>query len=278
MILAIDTGLFAFQGWEETFDLAARAGFRYVEWSQRAEFKFDETPDAELERVGRLMGRAGLRLLGMIPMVRLASPLEEERKAAVEHWKRFIAITASLGARRIFGEMTGNPAFKAEADLCRRALARSLEELAPLLVSAGMTACFEPHPGDFCEDSDAAADLVRQLGLPSVRYLFCIPHSFVMGARPAPDMVRYAGSTIGHVHLADTHRPTRIIAPAEVRAHEHMIPGWGEVDFPAIVHALRAVDYGGFLTAVLFSHADDPLKAALATREYATGRLDLRLE
>jgi len=278
MTLSIDTGLPAYLGWEATFDLIARAGYRYVEWSQRGDFKFDEQTDAELERVGRQMQRAGLRLLGMIPMVRLASPLEEERLAAVGHWKRFIAITASLGARRIFGEMTGNPAFKTDAGLSRRALARSLETLAPVLEAAGMTASFEPHPGDFCENSDAAVDLVRGLGLPAVRYLFCIPHSFVMGSKPAPEMVRYAGPTIGHVHIADTHRSMRIIAPADVLAHEHMVPGWGEVDFPAIVEALRAAGYGGFLTAVLFSHPDDPLPAALAMKDYATSRLGLTLE
>jgi myo-inositol catabolism protein IolH len=278
MKLAVDTGVAAFQGWEETFDTLARAGFRYVEWSQRAEFKFDEVKDADLERVGRRMQGSGLRLLGMIPMVRLASPLEEERIAAVAHWKRFVPLTAQLGASRIFGEMTGNPAFKTQGDLCRRAFARSLEALAPVLESAHMTACFEPHPGDFIEDSDAAVDFLRSLAIPRVRYLFCIPHSFVMKGGTAPEMVRHAGATTGHVHLADTHRPTRIIAPAEVLAHEHMVPGWGEVDFPAIFDALRTAGYDGFATAVLFSHADDPSGAAVATREYATARLGLALE
>jgi myo-inositol catabolism protein IolH len=276
--LAIDTGVFALQSWEETFDLIAEAGYGYVEWSQRVGFAFDQVETPELVRVGKLISRAGLKLAGMIPMCRLASPLEEERNTAVESWKRLIGISASLGAPQMFGEMTGNPDFKKEVSLCTNAFKRSLDELAPVLADAGMRASFEPHPGDFIEESNKAVDLIRETGHQEVGYLFCIPHSFVMGSQPAAEMIRYAGKSITHVHIADTHRPTRMIAPPEVRAHEHMIPGWGEVDFVPIFEVLREVGYDGFVSAVVFSHSDAPSRAALEMKEFAVGRLGLRLD
>ncbi|HIJ64548.1 MAG TPA: sugar phosphate isomerase/epimerase [Candidatus Hydrogenedentes bacterium] len=279
MKLAIDSGLFACQSWEESFDQIAEAGYTFVEWSQRIGFFFQEVSEKELLRVGKLLERAGLKLAGMIPMCPLASPIQEEREKAVEDWKRLIAVTASLGARQIFGEMTGNPHFKEDRALCSNAFRRSLAALAPVLADARMRASFEPHPGDFIEGNHAAVDFLRDLGHAEIGYLFCMPHAFVMGEQSAADMVRYAGNTITHVHIADTHPASRIIAPPEVRAHEHMLPGWGELDFPSILEALHAVAYDGFVSAVLFSHADSdpavPLQVAQAMKQYAVETLGL---
>lgn len=277
MKFALDAGLFAYQSWEETFELYAKAGITYVELSQRIGFIFHEVTEADLKRVGKLIEQNGLKLAGMIPMVPLASPLEEERHTAVDDWKRFISVSAELGAKDIFAEMTGNAQYKKETALCTRAFQRSIDALIPVLEDADMQASFEPHPGDFLEDNKTAVDMIREIGHPRVGYLFCMPHSFLMGTEPAPEMVAYAGKSITHTHIADTHPASRIIAPPEVGAHEHMLPGWGEVDFPAIIEALRKVDYEGFVSAPLFSHADRdpkvPLNVAIEMKNYAVSEL-----
>jgi len=98
----------------------------------------------------------------------------------------------------------------------------------------------------------------------------------------AVEMIEYAGKTITHIHIADTHPVWRIIAMGGVGAHEHMLPGWGEVDFVSIIAALRKVGYNGFVSAPLFSHADRdpkvPLGAAMEMRTYAVDTLGLTLE
>ncbi len=285
MRLAIDTGLFAYQSWEETFDLIAESGIQYVEWSQRGDFRFQEVEEKELLRVGALIARAGLNLAGMIPMCPIASPLEEERHNAVADWKRLIRLTASLGAKDIFGEMSGNWDFRKELSLGTKAFKRSMDELAPALAEAGMHASFEPHPGDFIEENNAAVNLIREVNHKEIGYLFCMPHVFVMPPRDtkqtAVEMIEYAGKSITHTHIADTHPVWRIIAMGGIGAHEHMLPGWGEVDFLAIVAALRKLDYDGFVSAPLFSHADKdskvPLDAAIQMREYAVKTLGISL-
>ncbi|MBI5095294.1 MAG: sugar phosphate isomerase/epimerase [Candidatus Hydrogenedentes bacterium] len=285
MRLAIDTGLFPYQSWEETFELIAESGIKYVEWSQRGDFVFQDVEEKELLRVGKLIERAGLELAGMIPMCPLASPIEAERHKAVADWKRLIAITASLGARQMFGEMTGNALFKKEVLLCTDAFKRSMEALAPTLAEAGMHASFEPHPGDFVEENNKAVDLIREMGHREVGYLFCMPHTYVMTPsdtrQTAVEMIQYAGKTITHTHIADTHPVWRIITMGGAGAHEHMLPGWGELDFPAIAQALREVGYDGFVSAPLFSHADRDgrvvLKAAITMREYAVNTLGIAL-
>jgi len=177
--------------------------------------------------------------------------------------------------------MTGNPNYRKETDLSMRAFKRSIDALAPVLDDADIHASFEPHPGDFLENHKSAVDMIRDIGHPRVGYLFCMPHSFVMGTETAPEMIAYAGESITHTHIADTHRPCRIIAPPEVGAHEHLLPGWGEVDFPAILDALRKVAYDGFVSAPLFSHADkDPqvaLNAAIEMKRYASEMLGISL-
>ncbi len=283
MKLAIDTGLFPYQSWEETFDLIAESGIKYVEWSQRGDFRFQDVDEKELLRVGRLIERAGLKLAGMIPMTPIASPLEDERHKAVDDWKRLVELTASMGARQMFGEMTGNWDFRKETELCKRAFRRSMDDIAPTLAAAGMHASFEPHPGDFLEENNGAVDLIREVNHPEIGYLFCMPHTFVMAMpemkQTAVEMIEYAGKTITHAHIADTHPVWRIIAMGGVGAHEHMLPGWGEVDFVAIIDALRKVGYDGFISAPLFSHADRdakvPLNAAIQMREYAVNTLGI---
>lgn len=288
MKLALDAGLFPYQTWEEAFDLVAQAGFKYVEWSQRGDFQFHKLSEKEMLKVGRLIERSGLKLAGMIPMAPIASPLEDERHEAVEAWKRCIAVSAELGAKQIFGEMTGNPEFNKQTELCRRAFARSLEAIAPVLAEAGIHASLECHPGDFVEENDKAVDMLRDLGHKEVGYLYCMPHTFLMGnpdAEPrqtAREMILYAGDLITHTHIADTYPQWRIIAPPNAGQHEHLLPGWAEVPFEEIMEALREIGYDGFVSAPLFSHADKdasiPLDIAIKMREYGENTLGIPVE
>lgn len=51
--------------------------------------------------------------------------------------------------------------------------------------------------------------------------------------------------------------------------HHHLQPGLGEVDFEETFTSLRRINYRGYVSVQLLSHADDPDGSAIATREYS---------
>ena len=81
-------------------------------------------------------------------------------------------------------------------------------------------------------------------------------------------MIRNACDLLTHVLVSDSHHVERIIAPPEVKAHEHMVPGRGDVDFPATFAALREIGYDGALSVHLISELDRITDAARSTREF----------
>ncbi len=44
--------------------------------------------------------------------------------------------------------------------------------------------------------------------------------------------------------------------------HHHLVPGTGAIDFAAVVAAIRATGYDGWLTVELYPFLDDPDAAA----------------
>lgn len=263
MRLCMETGTFQRHPMEKALAEIRRAGYRYVELNPDL-FKPHEATRTDIKRLKELLDENGLRPAAVLPLYSLANPDESARLEAVEKWKRSIRASKELGAEKLTSEMTGDPK---EPGRSRDAFKRSMDALVPLLEEADLTVCFEPHPGDFIESSNGAVDLIREIGSPQVAYLYCMPHTFYLGD-DIRRMIVYAGATLGHVHVGDTLRPDRIIqAGAGGRPHNHMIPGWGEVDFEAAFAALKSIGYDGYLSAALFSHLDEPTNAARETRE-----------
>jgi myo-inositol catabolism protein IolH len=245
----------------EIVSIAARLGYDAIELSPRPDFlPFFVAPRANSESIAEL--RRALRdhsiaLASLLPLYRWSSPDESERRAAVRYWRRAIEIAVALDCRTMNSEFSGRPK-KAEAS--EAAFWTSLEELLPIFEREGITLHLEPHPDDFVEDGNAAVDLVRAIGSRRVRYLYCAPHTFHMGGDVA-GMIRYAASTLAHVHVADSfdHRASSglryIVNPpgSPVRVHQHLDIGQGEVDWDSLFAALREVNFDGILTSCVFA-------------------------
>ncbi|MBI2842426.1 MAG: sugar phosphate isomerase/epimerase [Armatimonadetes bacterium] len=262
MKLCIESGNFGQMPRREAFESIRKAGFTYVELNPDLCRAYVATRQ-DIEEINMLLDDNGLVVASVLNLIKLGTPDEAERCESVEQWKRAISFARSIGAEKLTAEMTGD---KSTPEASADAFKRSMDEIMPIIEDADLSLSYECHPGDFIETSNEAVDLIREIGHPRLGYLYCIPHSFVMGDNPVA-MVRYAGETISHVHIADTLRKERIIAPPEVLAHCHMVPGMGEVDFVSILTALRDVGYDDYLSVVLFSHFDDPFTAALVSKE-----------
>jgi sugar phosphate isomerase/epimerase len=98
----------------------------------------------------------------------------------------------------------------------------------------GVTLCLEPlnrYEDHMVNRLDQAADLIREVGLDSVRICADTYHMNIEEDRPA-DAVRAAAPWLGHVQVSDSNRYQ---------------PGAGHLDWPAVLRALDEVGYGGYL-------------------------------
>lgn len=279
MQIALDPYMLRRLDLPEVVRIAASMGYDAIELSPRPDLlPFFIAPRADRETVAalrRALRTHGIALASMLPLYRWSSVDETERKAAVRYWKRAIEIAVALECRTMNSEFSGRPE---EAEASEAAFWTSLEELLPLFEREGITLHLEPHPDDFIENGDAAVDLVRSIGSPRVRYLYCAPHTFHMGGDAAA-MIRYAGATLAHVHLADSldHRASSglrfIVNPpgSPVRVHQHLEIGQGEVPWEALFAALREVKFDGILTSCVFAWEERAEDSCRLMRERIRG-------
>ncbi|HZS85938.1 MAG TPA: sugar phosphate isomerase/epimerase [Chloroflexota bacterium] len=243
--------------------IAAESGFRYLELSPRADFLPSRTePRADAQQVEAL--RHALRahdveLASLWTVYRWSDPDDAAARAdAVRYWRRAVEVAIALGCRNLNSELSGDPD---EPELSRAAFLQSMSELVPLFEREGLTMSIEAHPGDFIETNDAAVDLLRGLNSPSIRYLFCAPHTFHLGA-DVEAMLRYAAPVLAHVHVADTYDHTKplryIVNPAgsTVRIHQHLDIGQGEVPWDIFFQTLRSIGFDGIMTSSVFAWPD----------------------
>ena len=88
------------------------------------------------------------------------------------------------------------------------------------------------NPGYFLTSSQEAVEIVRQVDHPSLRFQFDTYHLQALEGG-LPEAIRKYGPWIGHVQFADH--------PGRGR------PGSGSIDFDAILEALGAAGYSGFI-------------------------------
>jgi len=270
MKLALDPTMIRDRPIADVIRAVAEAGYRHVEWSPRDDFlpsgRGGRTSPRQVQELSRIADEAGVEIASLGVFYQWSSSDPDIRAASVRYLRRAIEIAAELDCPQINTELKGDAT---QPESCEAAFWRSLDEVLPVLEQHRIRAVIEPHPYDFIESSDRAVDLIRAIDSAFVAYLFCAPHVFHMGGE-AGDMIAYAGSTIGYVHLADTFKPARYIvnpSTSAVRVHQHLDIGLGEVDWRALFEALKAADYDGVLSVGVFAHRDRPLESFRANRE-----------
>ncbi len=269
MKLATDTWMLRNRSVTGVFEAVAEAGYRYLEFSPRDDFLPSyagrRASQAAVEEARAASRDTGVEVASVFLEYASASSDESIRTATVRYWKQAIEITAELGCSRINAELTGHPAYPQEGEA---ALLRTLDEILPVCERAGVTIAIEPHPGDFIESGIGAVDFIRGIRSANLVYLHCVPHAYYLGIDPRTaagligrpftsngEIIRYAGDTLDHVHIADTFRPERIFlnppAPGS-RVHSHNDIGVGEIDWPDVFGGLKEVSFDGVMTVTVF--------------------------
>ena len=179
-------------------------------------------------------------------------PEPNYRQVRIDHTKRALDLCADLGAPHITTE-PGGPIAPGQSR--QQAIDLFVEVLKPLAQHAhdkGVLLLIEPEPELLLETTDQYLEVAERLNAPSIGLNFDVGHAFCV-REDLPKAIAKLAPHIRHYHLEDI---------AATRVHHHLVPGTGAIDFKAVISAIRATGYDGWLTVELYPFLDDPDTAA----------------
>ncbi len=112
----------------------------------------------------------------------------------------------------------------------------------------GVTLLIEPEPGLMIERFDQYLEFAGMVDSPRLGLNFDIGHAYCVREDPQ-DWIAPMRPHTKHYHLEDI---------AATRAHRHLIPGRGAIDFESTLREIRASGYDGWLTVELYPYIDNP--------------------
>jgi sugar phosphate isomerase/epimerase len=179
-------------------------------------------------------------------------PEPHYRQVRIDHTHRALDLCAELGAPHITTE-PGGPL--APGQTRQEAIDLFVEVLKPLAQHAhdrGVLLLIEPEPELLLETTDQYLEVAERVNAPSIGLNFDVGHAFCV-REDLPRAIAKLAPHTRHYHFEDI---------AATRVHHHLVPGTGAIDFAAVVSAIRATGYDGWLTVELYPFLDDPDAAA----------------
>ena len=274
MKIALDPYMIRHLSLPELCRATAELGYDQIELSPRSDFlDWWVMPRATKERMAGFkaaLREHGVGLATLQPMYRWASPFEDERQWAVRCWKKAIEVAVEMGCDTLISEFgrgaspersVGERPGANTRELCEAAWFRSMDELLPIFEREGLTLSVEPHPEDWVEQLQPAADIVKNIGSKALKLSYIAPHTFYYGDDMAA-MIREAAPVLAHVRVADTfnHKKSSqlryIVNPpgsTQIRVHQHLDMGQGEIDWDLFFTTLAEVKFDGVLSACVFA-------------------------
>ena len=256
----------------EAIDRIARLGYRGIELMADVPHAWPATTtDEELQAIRRRLEAHGMTISNVNAFMMNAvqdfwhpswiEPDAEFRRLRVQHTLAALTMARKLGATSITTEPGGplEPGMSREQALDRfvsgltETLRHAEDEQVLLLV--------EPEPDLLIESSDQFLELADRVDSPMFGLNFDVGHFYCVG-ESLPHTVRKLHRFTRHYHLEDI---------AASRVHEHLIPGQGAIDFPALLRAIHQTTYDGWLTVELYPYLDDPDTAGSQARDYLSG-------
>ncbi len=179
-------------------------------------------------------------------------PDEGYRRVRIDHTRRALSLCAELGAPHITTEPGGPLAPGQSRSGAIDLFVEALKPLAQHAHDLGVLLLIEPEPELLVETTDQYLEVVERLNAPSIGLNFDVGHAYCV-AEDLPRAIARLAPHIRHYHFEDI---------ASTREHHHLIPGQGAIDFVAVIEAIRATPYDGWLTVELYPNLDDPDAAA----------------
>ena len=137
-------------------------------------------------------------------------------------------------------------------------LVAGLEDVLDYAVGQEVVIGFEPEPGMLIDSMTRCQELLESLDAPNLRVTLDIGHLHCLGEVPIAETIHRWASRLANVHIEDMRSG----------AHEHLMFGEGEIDFPPVIKALAEVGYQGGIHVELSRHSHEAPTAARRAFEF----------
>jgi sugar phosphate isomerase/epimerase len=165
------------------------------------------------------------------------------RQQAITFVRSIIDLAGGFGAPAIIGSMQGRFTAAHPKDEAMSLLADALQELGQHAATFGVPLIYEPlnrYETNLCNRLGDGVDLLESLATDNVLLLADLFHMNIEEL-DVGQAIRDAGHLVGHVHFADSNR--------------HAV-GCGHLSIASVMHALRDIGYGGYLSAEVLARPD----------------------
>lgn len=246
---------------EDAFRLFAKLGYDGVEivWQDGYRSAVPEQADGtELRALRRNAEDLGLEICCLTPyMTGIGSLDDADRAAQISRFERCIAATAELGSERIrvyAGAITpGDP----DRVRKRERVVDALQRLGRVAAASGVVLCVENHFNTFALTAAETVDLMRAVDSPGVGILYDQANLTFTHGEPWTQALPLQRDWIRHVQVKDLVfiDPDAPFVASKVeqvseseRTVRSRVVGEGILDWPAIISALAAAGYDGYLS------------------------------
>lgn len=192
----------------------------------------------------------------------------DERSRRLDLLIRCVEIASEVGAQTV-SIWSGVRPPEVEEQTAWDHLAVGVARLCDEAQRRGMRVAFEPEPGMLVDSLDGWARLKRLVAHDALGLTLDVGHVPCTEGISAPEAIRRHAADLINVHLDDIRG----------RVHDHLQIGEGDLDFGAILGALREVGYSGVASVELSRHshaAPEAARVALERLEAAGGELHSR--
>ena len=241
----------------ETFAQAAELGYDAIELHIRSPKHLGVAAiDRLLSRHDLLVSAIATGQLYLHEGISFTNPHLEMRRAAIAAINEFSRMAADLGASLILGYIRGK--FGDDSELAARQRQWMLEccrECSDFAAPLGVKLLLEPINRYEMNDFNTVAAALSFAGAIDRPNFQLILDTFHMNIEE-PSITSSIGKAAGCVpyfHMVDSNR---------------WAPGFGHTDFKEIAHALRSIEFSGFLAAEMLPHPDHLTAARQAIEAY----------
>ena len=166
----------------------------------------------------------------------VASPIPEERRHTIEHFKELAVLTAEWGGK-ILLYIPGWAVYGTPLRQAWQWRVEALREIAQFAAPYGVTLVIEPTADDstIVDRCAAALMLMEEVAEPNVKLMFDTFH-VLYRREVCTDYVYRMGKNLKHMHISDNDR---------------LPPGEGRGDFVGVINALKDINFDGYLAMEL---------------------------
>lgn len=251
--------------WERVLECCARLGYHGLEVAPFTLADDCREIDAQKRRdLRRAALAAGVPVIGLHWLLvkpaglHVTTPDDGVRLATARYFVELVRLCADLGGTLM---VVGSPKQRSLLPGITRERAMGyacgvFERVLPEAERCGVTLAIEPltpKETDFIRTAADGVELIERLGHPRFRLHLDVKAMSGSETEPIPEVIRKSVRYLHHVHANDPNL---------------LGPGMGDVDHRPIVHALKEVGYGGYLSVEVFDYRPGAEEIARRSIQY----------